>query len=83
VKKLVAQQDPAKRALDLFVTVLWVARANSCARELPRVSRQLRGHTHATRGTKPAVGAQLSFVAVGRRISRAHCEQYTPACRAG
>jgi hypothetical protein len=49
VKKLVAQQEAAKGALDLFVSVLRVTRANPCARELPGVSRQFRSHTRATR----------------------------------
>ena len=79
MKKLVPQQQAAKGALDVFVSVLRVARANPCTRELPRVTRQIRSHTRATRRTKPAVGAQLGLVAVGRRISRTHSEEYTPA----
>ena len=81
MKKLVAQQEAAKGALDLFVSVLRVARPNPRARELPRVSRQLRSHARATRRTKPAVGSQLGLVAVGRRISRAHSEEYTLVSR--
>jgi hypothetical protein len=36
VEKLVAQQEAPKRALDFFVSVHRMTRANSCARELPR-----------------------------------------------
>jgi hypothetical protein len=57
VKKLVAEQEAAKRALDFFVSVLRVTRANSCTRELPCVSGQVRGYAHAARWTKPAVGS--------------------------
>ncbi len=54
-----------------------MTRANSCAHELPRVSGQLPSHTRATRRTKPAVSSQLGLMAIRRRISRAHSEDYT------
>jgi hypothetical protein len=79
VKKLVAQQESAKRALDFFVSVLRVTRANPCARKLPRVSGKLPSHPRATRRSKLAIGSQLGLVTLGRRISRAHFEKYNPS----